>query len=298
MKAAHPWRQGDLVDFTDAAAPSGFTPAVRADAGGVHVARGRLAANDGARLGAAQLTLAIVESGAFDFEWRPGDGADLNSTPLLPNAALIVPPDNPCTCRWDARPTILTVAFDRDFIDKRRAETGLRGHHEIAFRCGLRDPEIDSIIAKLRLELQFGGWSGRRYLESLGVLLAVHLLRNYAGVKSVRTRGAGLGGRRLREIAEYIEAHLGEEVTLDDLARLAGLSAHHFASAFRVSAGVAPHRYLLERRMARGCELLAKSEASVTAIAHGLGFSSHGHFSESFRRFVGVTPSDYRTRSR
>lgn len=298
MKAAQPWRPGDLVDFTDAAAQDGFTPSVRLAAGGVHVSRGRLAANDGARLGAAQLTIAVIESGAFDFEWRPSDGAEQRSAALLPNAALIIPPDHPCTCRWTARPTILTVAFDRGFIDARRADTGVDDHQEIAFRCGLRDPEIDSIIAKLRLELQFGGWSGRLYLDSLGLLLAVHLLRIYAGAKPVRTRGSGLGGRRLRETADYIEAHLGEEVTLDDLARLAGLSAHHFASAFRVSAGVAPHRYLMERRMARACELLAKSEASVTTIAHGLGFASHGHFSESFRRFIGVTPSEYRTRSR
>ncbi len=296
MTAAHPWRPGELVDFTDADAPSGYAAALRLAAGGVHLSRGRLAANHGVELGAAQLTIAVVESGAFDFEWRAGGG--LTSAPLLPNSALIAPPGRPCCCRWAARPTILAVAFEGGFIGKRRTETGVRGHHEIAFRCGLRDPEIDAIIAKLRLELEFGGWSGPLYLESLGVFLAVHLLRNYAGAKPPRTRGTGLDARRLRDVVEYIEAHLGEEVTLDDLAGVSGLSAHHFASAFRTSAGVAPHRYLLERRMARACDLLAKSQATVTTVAHALGFSSHGHFSETFRRFVGVTPSEYKSQSR
>jgi AraC family transcriptional regulator len=178
---------------------------------------------------------------------------------------------------------------------------GVREDDDVRPRLGLRDPDIDAIMSKLRLELQFGGWSGRLYLESLGAVLAVHLLRNYAGARTARfarsARG-GLDAPRLRRIIEFIDAHLGEEISLAELASVADLSPHHLASAFRMSTGIAPHRYLMERRIARGCELLSKSEASVTTIAHALGFASHGHFSESFRRFAGVTPSDFRTNYR
>ena len=298
MTAAHRWRRNELIDFAGAKPSPGFMLCSRLSAGGVTVSRGRLAANDGVEIGSAQLVVAVIESDAFELEWRP-DGDDASRRLwLLPNSAQIDPAGMPCYSHWSARPTLLTVAFEREFIDKLRNETGIREEDAIRARFAMRDPDIDSLIAKLRLELQFGGWTGRPYLESLGVVLAVHLLRNYAGAGSRRTTDGGLDFRRLRRVVEFIEAHLAEELTQAELARVAELSPHHFASAFRMSAGVAPHRYLTERRIARACELLARSEATVTTVAHALGFSSHGHFSESFRRFVGVTPSEYKAKSR
>ena len=298
MSGEYRWRRNELIDFTGAKPSPGFMLCSRLSAGGVTVSRGRLAANDGAEIGAAQLVVAVIESDAFEMEWRLAGADEPRRHWLLPNSAQIVPAGKPCYSQWSARPTLLTVAFEPALIEKLHRETGVRQEGVIRARFGMRDPDIDAIVAKLRLELQFGGWSGRYYLESLGVVLAVHLLRNYAGARSRRTIDGGLGRRRLRRVVDFIEAHLGEELTQADLARVAELSPHHFASAFRTSVGVAPHRYLAERRIARAMELLAKSEATVTTIAHALGFASHGHFSESFRRFVGVTPTSFKARSR
>lgn len=297
MTAAHRWRRNELIDFAAAEPSQGFTRGGRLSAGGVHVSRGRLAANDGVEIGAAQLVVAVIESDAFEMEWRPAGDGKPHCDFLLPNSAQIVPAGLPCHARWTARPTILAVAFDAKLVDKLRRETGVRGD-EISAHLGVRDPVIDAVVSKLRLELQFGGRSGRLYLESLGVVLAVHLLRNYAGARVARAARGGLGTRRLRRVVEFIEARLGEEITQGELARIAELSPHHFASAFRTSAGVAPHRYLMERRIARAMELLGKSEATVTTVAHALGFASHGHFSDSFRRFVGVTPSEFKAHCR
>lgn len=298
MGAAFRWRRNELIDFAGVKPSPGFLVCSRLSAGGVTVSRGRLAANDGAEIGAAQLVVAVVESDAFELEWRPAGGDNSRRLWLLPNSAQIVPAGTLCYSQWSARPTLLAIAFEPALIEKLRRETGVCEEGVVRARFGMRDPEIDAIVSKLRLELQFGGWSGRPYLEALGVVLAVHLLRNYASARCSRKTGGGLGSRRLRRVVEFVETHLGEELTQADLARVAELSPHHFASAFRSATGVAPHRYLTERRIARACELLAKSEATVTTIAHALGFASHGHFSESFHRFVGVTPSEYKAASR
>lgn len=298
MSGEYRWRRNELIDFAGAKPSPGFMLCSRLSAGGVTVSRGRLAANDGAEIGAAQLVVAVVESDAFELEWRPAGADESHRLWLLPNCAQIVPAGMPCYSHWRARPTMLAIVFEPALIEKLRRETGVREEDTIRARFGLRDPDIDAIVSKLRLELQFGGWSGRPYLEALGVVLAVHLLRNYAGARSNRTTDGGLGSRRLRRVVNFIESHLGEGLTQADLACVAELSPHHFASAFRSSTGVAPHRYLTERRIARACELLARSEATVTTVAHALGFASHGHFSESFRRFVGVTPSEYKAKSR
>jgi AraC family transcriptional regulator len=297
MAAAHRWRRNELVSFAGGETSTGFGPETRLSAGGVHVARGRLAANDGIEVGAAELVVAVIESDAFEIEWRPPGAGKTRCDWLLPNSAQIVPAGLLCHSRWSARPHILVAAFDPELIDSLRGEAGDHPQGDIGARLALRDPVIDAIMSKLRLELHFGGWSGTRYLESLGIVLAVHLFRNYAGRRFARSARGGLGPDRLRRVVDYIEAHLGEETTLAALARIAELSPHHFASAFRSSAGVAPHRYITERRIARGCELLAKSHATVTTVAHALGFASHGHFTETFRRQVGVTPSAFKARS-
>ena len=293
--AVHRWDDDELIDFAGAGPSRGFAPFARLEAGGVTLTRGQLAVNDGNTLGAARLTVAVIENEAIEIEWQSGGQAQRRC--LLPTMAQILPAGRVCHSRWTARPTILAVGFDDALIKRLRLETGLCEEVPVGLRLGLRDPEIDAIIARLRLELDLGGWSGRFHLESLGVVLAVYLLRRYAGGGPVRVARAGLSDRRLRRVVGFIEAHLGEDISQAQLADIAALSPHHFASAFRRSAGVAPHRYLMERRIARACERLVGADESITTIAHALGFSSHGHFSESFRRMVGVTPSGYRRHS-
>lgn len=55
-----------------------------------------------------------------------------------------------------------------------------------------------------------------------------------------------------------------------------------------------PHRWLVQRRIARACEMLADPRVSVTEIALACGFSSSQHFATAFRKHMGATPSAYR----
>lgn len=293
MPAARHWRRNELFDFTGAAPSPGVMPEARFCVGGVYLWRARLAANEGAKIGAAQLVVLVNESEPFEVEWRATGDGRLRHDWLMPWSAQIAPAGEFLHLHWSAQPTIFAVAFESKLVNKLRSDIGAE-RAEVRPHFAVRDPEIDALVAKLRLELQFGGASGRIYAESLGVVLAVHLLRNYVGDWTPRAVRGGLGSRRLRRILEYVETHMSEPLTLAALGEIAGLSPHHFAGAFRASTGVSPHRYLLERRIAHAFELLARSEETVTTVAHALGFSSHGHFTTSFRRFVGVTPSQFK----
>jgi AraC-like DNA-binding protein len=122
-----------------------------------------------------------------------------------------------------------------------------------------------------------------------------------AGVVSAqlcpRFRG-GLPPSVLRRVREYIDAHLENNVSLEKLAGIAGLSISYFARAFKQSQGAAPHDYLMRRRLHRALELLAGTDLPLSAIAHGLGFSDQSHFARRFRQHFGVTPSRYRWSTR
>ena len=125
--------------------------------------------------------------------------------------------------------------------------------------------------------------------------LAVHLSRYRAATPSgLAVYRGGLPSARLRRVLDYIEVQLGGDTGLRRLAAIAGLSPHHFATAFRRSTGLPPHRYVLERRIERAKELLADPRRPLAEVACALGFPSQAHFTTVFRRLVGITPGAYR----
>jgi AraC family transcriptional regulator len=135
----------------------------------------------------------------------------------------------------------------------------------------------------------------RLYLEGLGVMLAVHVLRSYSSSTHLQIlRKGGLAPWQARRVRDYIEAHLSDELGLIELAKIAGLSPHHFGAAFKITVGKSPHQFAMERRIKHALELLVDEDLSIAEIAHAVGFSSHSHFTANFRRTTGLTPGQYR----
>ena len=108
------------------------------------------------------------------------------------------------------------------------------------------------------------------------------------------TRGPGYRDWRLRRAIEYLEAHLGDDLRLTDVAAAAGLSTTHLATLFRAGTGESPHRWLMRRRFERACELLGNPSASITDIAHQCGFASSQHLATVMRTRLATTPTAYR----
>ena len=92
----------------------------------------------------------------------------------------------------------------------------------------------------------------------------------------------------------YLAGRMSERVTLDDVARAVGASPFHLARLFRRRTGAPLHRYLMCLRLRASLERLADGANDLTSLAIELGFSSHSHFTDSFRREFGRTPSDMR----
>jgi transcriptional regulator GlxA family with amidase domain len=98
----------------------------------------------------------------------------------------------------------------------------------------------------------------------------------------------------LRRVKEYIDDHLTETIDLERLATTAGLSLHHFARAFKRSAGVPPHGYVLRQRLNRARDLLVCTDQPLAEIALAAGFSDQSHFARQFRQSFGVSPGNFR----
>jgi AraC family transcriptional regulator len=101
---------------------------------------------------------------------------------------------------------------------------------------------------------------------------------------------------KLRRVIDYIESHLDQDLSLVKLAAIAQMSPYYFARLFKQSIGAPPHQYLTTCRIEKAKQLLANKDLSILEITQQIGLQSQSHFTNLFRRSVGVTPSAYRER--
>jgi AraC-like DNA-binding protein len=101
----------------------------------------------------------------------------------------------------------------------------------------------------------------------------------------------------IEHVLQHIQANLGQPLTLDELAQLAGLSMWRFATVFRQQVGVAPHRYICRLRLERAQALIRAGVPAATAASEA-GFYDQSHLSRHFKSVFGMTPGQYMTAAR
>lgn len=104
----------------------------------------------------------------------------------------------------------------------------------------------------------------------------------------------GLAPHRLREVKAFIHEKFAQDLNLDALAEVAGMSKYHFCRTFRHSTGVTPYQYLLEVRIDRAKRLLQSSDEALGQISREVGFNSQSQFNRAFRKLTGTTPGIFR----
>ncbi|HEX8032211.1 MAG TPA: AraC family transcriptional regulator [Ktedonobacterales bacterium] len=104
---------------------------------------------------------------------------------------------------------------------------------------------------------------------------------------------AGAEPRAVAEVRAYLEERYAERITLNQLAAQTSLSPFHLVRVFRRAMGIPPHAYLESVRIRHAQHLLERGEPAAT-VAYATGFASQSHFTERFRRTIGVTPGRYR----
>jgi AraC family transcriptional regulator len=172
------------------------------------------------------------------------------------------------------------------------------GGPELAPWIHVRDAQIERIGWMMQSEEHDGYPGGRVFADSLAAALAARLLALQSPDKapaSVRPRA--LPAWRLRRVIEYVEAHLDQDLTLAELAAVAGFSVSHFKPLFSRAAGMPVHRFVLERRVERARVRLMEGRRSRTEIALEAGFTHPSHMARSVRRVLGLTPSQVAARS-
>ena len=152
------------------------------------------------------------------------------------------------------------------------------------------------LLAKLIKDELADRTPNQLYLDSLITVFSTYLLRNYSTLQDragPRSRG-GLSPKAWRDVRDYIRANISRQLSIGQLASVAGLSPSHFLRAFRQTAGQAPHQNVLAIRLELAEKLAATTDLPFAEIASLAGFASHSHMTASMRRYRSTTPSGLR----
>jgi AraC family transcriptional regulator len=178
-------------------------------------------------------------------------------------------------------------------------ETIGRTDIELTEHWNLTDRHVMAVLLAMTTDLDEGSPAGRLYGDSLANALAVYLLSRYTvRPPTPRRYAGGLPRCHLKRVLDYIDDNLAADVSLAQLASFTGMSAHYFAELFRQSTGYPPHRYVLIRKIERAKHSLRDARRSVLEVALDAGFQNPSHFARVFRRFVGISPSQFQARAR
>jgi AraC family transcriptional regulator len=202
--------------------------------------------------------------------------------------------------RWDiaGEPDISHVYLTQERLEaSAEALTGGR-RVELLDRVGFEDATVARILGMLCDETNVTDRSTRLFLEQAIDLLCIQLVRGHSslGAPSARTPRRGLADWQVKRVTNYMRSMLDQEIGLNELAALVNLSRYHFCTAFRLATGRTPHEWLTCLRICRAKELLIDPALRVTDIALSVGYQTPSSFAASFRKAVGVTPTEFRRR--
>jgi AraC family transcriptional regulator len=217
-----------------------------------------------------------------DVRWQPGD-------------IFIVPAYVNHNLAWGHNSEFMILCIEPDLFTQSLHEITNFNTVDLVPQFTKADPLIYQIGLSLKADIEAGYPTGKIFGESAATMLAARLLQQY----SVRTPKLasdedGLSSYTLRQVLDYIRSHLSQDLSIVDLAQVAGMSPYYFLRLFKKSMHVTPRQYIIQIRLDRAKELLRSRELSIADIAIECGFTSQSHFTNVFRQITDTTPKAYR----
>lgn len=193
---------------------------------------------------------------------------------------------------FDTLQIFLPISRFRDFATERRSSF-------LDFRFDIQETRYDTVMLHLMQAmlptLDRPNEVSALYLDSMSLAVRDHIAETYGGFTTRATSNRlGLTARQLRHALEYIEANLGQDVSLADVAEASGTSVSSLTRGFKTALGVSPHRWVLNRRIALAQRLIYERATPLNVVALACGFADQSHLTRVFVRNVGSSPAIWR----
>ncbi len=229
-------------------------------------------------------------------------GASRGWTQARAGTLSLAPPDTACDYEMTAPFELMVLALPAGpAFDVLREVSGgaLTDFGPVHDHRAHGDLVVESLMRRLWIECDGRHGLGALYAQDAATAVAARLARLAVRASGLPDAAAAeeappLGGAKLNRVLRLIDERMEGELRQEDLAQAAGLSPWHFCRAFKAGTGVAPHRYVLLRRLARSQQLLRGSSEPIAGVAAACGFASHAHLSPAFKTVVGARPAAWR----
>jgi len=212
-----------------------------------------------------------------------------------PGTIFLLPRGTVDEVNWAGPTARVAVAIHPRLLTGALEETAHEADVELREHWDLADPHISALVSEMTADLGDCSPAGTIYGEALANALAVYLVKRYAvrGITPSFYKG-GLSSYRLKRVLDYIADNLETDISLFDLATIAGMSPHYFSELFKQTIGRSPHNYVLLQRIERAKQLLRDPKRSIIETGLEVGFQNPSHFARMFRKLEGTTPSMFR----
>lgn len=156
------------------------------------------------------------------------------------------------------------------------------------------DPALASLMRYGIFENDWKNSQNHHYIDHAVQMILLKLLQNNTENNySLPQVKGGLSARNKAIVKDYIHTHFTENLPLNQLAKLVGLSEYHFAHMFKTSFAAAPHQYIQALRV-KAAETQIKRGLPLVDIAANCGFSNQSHLGRIFKQFNGITPHKFK----
>ncbi len=229
----------------------------------------------------------------FDGRWT--------ETTCGPGAVSLLTRSQPSHWHWTEDVAVTHLYLTTGFVSEVADEATGRSVEDVSLADVLRsdDPVMFAAMEAIAGEATAPGLGGALYVEAVARQLVVHLLRRYADVRlKPAETGAAFTAAQRRRLLEFLDAHLQDGLDLKALAGAVNLTPSTFTRHFRRSFGVAPHAFVMERRLDRARRLLGETATATAEVAAVCGFSDQAHLTRLFARRFGTTPAAFRRAGR
>jgi AraC family transcriptional regulator len=195
---------------------------------------------------------------------------------------------------WDSECTLTVIALTPSFVARCATDLFKRDLARANLRpvIGSLDPFLWQLGARLD-EMSMLADPPRAFIEEIAATISMHLLLA-AGAEPVPRIARALSRAAVRRVSDFVDAHLGHDLGLTELAALCDLSPFHFARQFKRETGVSPARFVRLRRINEARRLLFATRLSIEEIALIVGYHDASAFRRAFVKEQGASPSRFR----
>jgi AraC family transcriptional regulator len=212
-----------------------------------------------------------------------------------PNDLILNPAGYATSPQWDAPIELILFSIDPKHLVTTSEEAGASSDLELQMKFQFQDKLLEQLVRTLAQQFEQEVPADSLYTSSLAHTLLLHLIRTHTNITLTSIRPLGsVSEPRVRRAIEFIQEHLSQALSLEQIARETNLNSSQFCYIFKTAMGVSPHQYVLRQRLERAIGLLRETKLPVSEIAARTGFADQSHLTRLMRQHRGVTRGQVR----